>query len=276
MPEPQARPFVKWAGGKSQLVDAILLLLPPKVTTYYEPFLGGGAVFFALAQEGRFKRAVLNDTNSDLIGVYRAIRDFADEFIDQVSKLKYDKEVFYELRARDPMSFSPVRRAARMVYLNKSGFNGLYRVNRSGSFNVPFGKYKTPPKVVDPENIQACSEVLNRYAALYTKDFADAVSDAAPGDAVYFDPPYVPLTATANFSSYTADGFSADDHYRLAACARELVKKGVHVVLSNSDTDFVRSLYKDFDLTEIQARRAINSKADKRGPIGELLIVSRP
>jgi DNA adenine methylase len=272
----EAKPFVKWAGGKAQLADAIVLLLPPKIATYYEPFLGGGAVFFTLAQEKRFTRAVLNDTNEELIGVYRAIRDFPSDFIGQVHQIKYDKEVFYGLRALDPMKLSPVRRASRMVYLNKTGFNGLYRVNKDNKFNVPFGKHKGVPKVIDSENILACSEVLNRYAALYTKDFATAVEEAVPGDAVYFDPPYVPLTATANFASYTSDGFTSDDHYRLAACARELIKKGVFVVLSNSDTPFVRDLYEGFELNEVMARRAINSKADRRGPVGELLIVGRP
>lgn len=271
-----ARPFLKWAGGKTQLIPTLLEILPARNAIYFEPFIGGGAVFFALvAQGGRFQRAVLNDWNKELADCYRAIRDFPDEVIEQLKLLPYSKKVFLELRAKMPQDFSPCRRAARMIYLNKTGFNGLYRVNKAGGFNVPFGKFKSPPKILDEDNIHACAKVLNRRVSLFDGDFVPAVETAQSGDAVYFDPPYVPVNTTANFTSYTSDGFTIDDQHRLAASFRQLVGKGVAVVASNSDTDVVRELYKGFEIREIQARRSINSKGDKRGSVGELIIVGR-
>lgn len=273
MSEP-AHPFLKWAGGKKQLVDRLLQVFPREIDTYFEPFVGGGALFFALAEGQRFRHAVLNDTNRELMDAFRSVRDFPDELIGQLERLPFNKATFMALRAVDPMDLSPVRRTARMIYLNRTCFNGLYRVNKSGKFNVPWGKYKNP-RIINAENLHACAEVLNRCASLYCSDFATVVDDAKPGDLVYFDPPYIPLSDTSNFRSYTVDGFTIDDHHRLAICFRELAQKRVAVVASNSDTELTHKLYDGFERHQVMAKRAINSKADQRGPISELIIVGR-
>lgn len=276
------KPFIKWAGGKGQLLEDIEPILPPRIRTYYEPFLGGGALFWHLAAEGRFARAVLNDWNTELVDAYRAVRDFPDdliEFLAGLQKQYHDedpKQLFDAMRKADPRKgMSPIMRAARFMFLNRTGFNGMYRVNKRGQFNVPWGKYKNPTICNEPL-IRACSAVLNDYLILQTGDFAAAVEDAGPGDVVYFDPPYVPLDATSNFTSYTSDGFDINDQHRLAALFRQLAENGVKVLTSNSDTPIVRELYKGFEVNVVQARRNINSKGDKRGPINELLIVGRP
>ncbi len=272
-----AHPFLKWAGGKYRLAPQIGALLTPKRLPsslghrYFEPFLGGGAVFFAAAD--RFKQAVLSDVNAELINAYNVVRDFPDDLVQQLGLLKFDKDIFYELRAKKPEDFSPVRRAARTIYLNKSCFNGLFRLNKEGRFNTPFGKFKTPPKILDEENLRACSQVLRQGTTILCQDFSETVQDAGTGDVVYFDPPYVPLNTTSNFTSYTSSGFDLADQQRLAVCFRELIKRGVRVVLSNSDTPLVRDLYEGFAVHEIRARRNINSKGDRRGEVNELLIV---
>jgi DNA adenine methylase len=271
----EAHPFLKWAGGKRQILDQLLAILPKQMETYYEPFVGGGAVFFALAAEGRFRRALLNDANRELMDCYQAIRSFPEDLIDQLGLWPVNKDTFTQVRAWSPAELSPIMRAARMIYLNKAGFNGLYRVNKKGEFNVPYGKWKRPPKVLHADNLRACSEVLNRFATLYCQDFAEVVGDTGPGDVVYFDPPYIPVSVTSNFTSYTSDGFTLDDQHRLAACFRELVQRGVKVVASNSDTETTRSLYAGFELNEIQSKRCINSKGDRRGFVRELIIVGR-
>jgi DNA adenine methylase len=279
-----ARPFLKWAGGKTQLLPAIAEILPRHIETYFEPFLGGGAVFFHMAAQERFKRAVLNDWNQDLIGCYRIIQEAPDEILrklrDHMANEWNTDAYFKSIRLQKPADLDPVARAARMIYLNKTCFNGLFRVNKSGQFNVPFGKYKNPA-LFNEQNLRACSEVLRtRGATLFTGDFAapefgEAIAKAGPGDAIYFDPPYVPLSATSNFANYTADGFGLDDQHRLAAFFKILVDKGAFVVLSNSDTEVVRSLYAGYEMYPVQAKRAINAKADGRGAVGELLIVGR-
>ena len=272
----EARPFLKWAGGKTQLLDKILEIFPTKVKTYYEPFVGGGAVFFAMAMQKRFERAVINDWNQEIVDCYRVIRDFPTDLISQLGLFKYDRGVYENLRAFDVSKLSPVRRAVRTIYLNKTGFNGLYRVNKSGGFNVPFGKFKTPPKIFDEGNIHGCSMALNRFVNIHATDFAAVCSDAEKGDLVYFDPPYVPLNPTSDFTSYTSQGFGLKEQERLARLFALLAKKGVVVVASNSDTEIVRKLYEDFTIHEVLARRSINSKGDKRGPVGEVLIVGGP
>jgi DNA adenine methylase len=275
-----AHPFVKWAGGKAQLLTALSEILPQKIGTYYEPFVGGGAVFFALAVQGRFGAAVLNDTNQELMDAFKVIRDFPDELIanlkDRNDAYKASPDsAYYNWRHTDPKTLDPVARAARFIALNKTGFNGLYRVNKKGEFNVPIGKYENP-RICDETNLRACSELLNRVPnTLHTSDFVNAVEGAEPGDVVYFDPPYLPLSATANFTTYTPDGFGLDDHHRLAALFKLLVEKGVSVILSNSDTEITRALYAGFEIHPVQAKRNINSKGDKRGAITELIIVGR-
>lgn len=274
-----ARPFLKWVGGKTQLLPTLLGLFPKKMRHYYEPFLGGGAVFFAVAAEKRFQGAILSDWNRELINCYRVVRDFPDELLAALDErvLSYDaapKSIYERWKALDPATLDPVVRASRIFLLNKTCFNGLYRTNKAGKFNVPWGK-KLKARLCDPENIQACSEVLNRPLVLRSGDFTEALDDATHEDFVYFDPPYYPLTKTSNFASYTEGKFTDSDHYRLAALFKDLVKRGVKVVLSNSDMPEVRALYQDFEMVEVQARRAVNSKGDKRGPVGELIIIGR-
>lgn len=262
-----ARSPIKWAGGKGALLPEILSRLPEKIGTYYEPFVGGGAVFFALAAENRFRHAVLGDANDDLMETYFAIRNDLDEVVRRLKAHagKHSEEYFYKVRAQ-----RGVYVAARFIYLNKSCFNGLYRVNKKGEFNVPFGKY-TNPTICDEENLRAVSEVL-QSAELETDDFEKIVQTAKKGDVVYCDPPYCPASETANFTAYTADGFGPDEQIRLRDVARTLIDRGVHVLLSNSDTPLVRKLYKGFRLEEVQAPRRVNSKGGKRGNVGELLI----
>jgi DNA adenine methylase len=269
-----AAPFLKWAGGKKQLADHIIKILPRGIHTYYEPFVGGGAIFFALAAAGRFHRAVLNDSNQELMDTYRVIRDFPEELIAKLGTLKIDKAVFEEFRRKLPGEYDPITRAARMIYLNRTCFNGLHRVNKAGRFNVPWGRYKNP-RILHPDNLRACGKVLNRFASLHSQDFATVTDEAGPYDAVYLDPPYIPVSATSSFSSYTADGFTLDDQHRLAALFRQLASRGVAVVASNSDTETARRLYEGFEVHRVMAKRAINSKGDKRGPVSELIIVSR-
>jgi DNA adenine methylase len=270
---------MKWAGGKTALLPTLLDLFPKRVRTYYEPFIGGGALFFALAAEGRFERAVINDWNDELVTAYRTIRDFPEELITKLSEItdayKLDARSTFEWwRALHTESLDPITRAARLLFLNRTCFNGLYRVNKTGKFNVPFGKYKNP-RICDPVNLRACSAILDRWASIKQGDFADACADAKHGDLVYFDPPYVPVNATSDFTSYTSNGFGIDAQYRLAALFKDLVERGVAVVASNSDTEIVRTLYEGFELHPVLVRRPINSKANGRGAISELIIVGR-
>lgn len=277
----KARPFVKWAGGKTQLLGPIMNVMPRGIRTYYEPFIGGGAVFFDMANEERFERAVLNDWNQELINTYKVVRDFPD---DLTARLRATEELYkadetggaqtYDrVRSKDPSTLDPVMRATRFIFLNKTCFNGLHRMNKRGEFNVPWGKYKTPA-ICDEANLRACAAVLAKSTTLHTGDFTHAVKDAAPGDVVYFDPPYVPLNASSDFAAYTSDGFGIDDQHRLLACIKLLVEKGVTVIESNSDTQVVRALYEGFEIIPIMAKRHINSKGDGRGPVGEVIIVS--
>ncbi len=273
-----ARPFIKWAGGKGQLLPAIRTLLPEKVQTYYEPFLGGAAVFWSVSSGRRFARAVLNDWNQELIDTYTVVRDSPADLLNALNEHKRQawntQEYFHEIRRQIPEELGIVARAARMIYLNKTCFNGLYRVNKSGGFNSPFGRYNNP-SLVDPNNIRACSDCLNRNVTLLQGDFTQAVVTAQAGDLVYFDPPYVPVSATADFASYTAQGFDIDDQHRLSICFRALAKKDVSCILSNSDTEVVRKLYEDFEIVPVQVQRRINSKGTGRGHVGEVLVIHR-
>ncbi len=270
---PPAAPFLKWAGGKRELIPTIAPLLPPRIRTYYEPFIGGGAVFWHFANTQRFETAVLNDFNPEIVNCYEVIRDEPQALLDQVRQWPVTEELYNELRAQSPGALPKVTRAARTIFLNKAGFNGLYRQNRKGQFNVPWGK-RTNVTIVDPDRVLACSRALTGVT-LRVGDFAAAVEGAGPGDAVYLDPPYVPLNPTSNFKSYTGAGFSDEDQARVAETCRGLRARGVAVLASNSDTPLVRSLYADFDLIVVPVRRAINSKATHRGPVNELLIVGR-
>lgn len=271
-----AKPFAKWAGGKTALLPEILPRLPAKIRTYYEPFVGAGAVFFALAAEKRFERAVIGDLNHELSGTYETIRTQNSSLIKALHALKkrHTSEwegCYYDVRDSHPKS--SVDRAARFIYLNRTCFNGLYRVNKKGLFNTPFGKHENP-MICDEENLRAVALTLCQVELL-NKDFESQLWAARKGDAVYMDPPYVPLSLTSNFASYTKGGFGEKDQVRLRDVAAKLVKRGVHVLLSNSDTPFTRKLYEDFKIETVEAPRRINSKGGKRGNVNELLISGR-
>lgn len=267
------KPFLKWAGGKSKLLPHILPLLPMKIETYYEPFIGGGAVFFALAKEGRFKRAVISDVNPDLIETYCMVRDHIHNLIpilEEHAKHATDSDYFYAVRGLDTTKLVAVERAARLIFLNKTCFNGLYRVNRDGLFNVPFGRYKNP-RVCDADGLRAVSKAL-QGASILRRDFDQTANLAKRGDAVYFDPPYVPISETASFTSYFAIPFVDDDQKRLARMFRACCDRGVVAVLSNSDCPKTRALYRGCKVRTIEAKRSINSVGNKRGNVKEILV----
>jgi len=265
-----ARPVLKWAGGKTQLLPQILERLPARIETFFEPFVGGAAVFFALAAEGRFQRAVLADRNPDLVAVYRALQADAEAVIDELSQMRHSEAEYYRIRELSPRRLA--QRAARVIYLNKTGYNGLYRVNRSGQFNVPFGRYKKP-NICDAENLRAAARVLEGVE-IVEADFEEVCVRARPGDAVYLDPPYVPLSKTANFTAYARHPFGPSEHQRLARAFAKLERRRVAAVLSNSDTPETRALYRGFRAKKVQVSRAINSRPTARGPIDELLVVA--
>ncbi|MCS7248192.1 MAG: DNA adenine methylase [Anaerolineales bacterium] len=273
---PVPRPFLKWAGGKTQLADALLERKPVRFNTYHEPFLGSGAIFFRLYRENQVRDAVLSDMNAELIDTYLAIRDHVAEVIDLLSGFPHSKEFYYEIRRTDPQKLSLPERAARMIYLNKTGYNGLYRVNQKGQFNVPFGRYQSP-KYLDRENLLAVSQALQNVEILCTP-FDTIVDRAKPGDWVYFDPPYVPISETANFTAYYPNGFGLRDQERLRDICIALSQNNVHIMVSNSDTAVVRSLYASpyFTIDEVLANRAINCKGARRIKVTELVITNYP
>ena len=266
----KAKPFIKWAGGKSKLLPDISRLFPPRkqIGRYFEPFLGGGAVFFYLQHPDSY----LSDSNQELIELYSIVQQNVEELIDALKGHKNDRDYFYKVRAQRPTELSPVERAARLIYLNKTCFNGLYRVNSKGEFNVPFGRYKNP-LICDVEGLRAASLALQN-AKIINDDFESVLSRVIPTDFIYFDPPYHPLNKTSSFTSYTSDKFGEEEQNRLACIYTELANRGCFVMLSNSDTPLIRKLYKDFDIREIQASRAINSKAEGRGKITELVVIN--
>ena len=273
VPAPLAAPVIKWVGGKTKLLGELLSRIPTRFGRYFEPFAGGAALFFRVAPD----RAVLADSNPDLIALYRVL---TSDVAGVIRKLEHHRAVhddrhYYATRARwnDPdAAWSPVERGAAFIYLNKTCFNGLWRVNRAGAFNVPIGRYTDPPICV-PEALRAASTALAR-ADLRCGDYRPAVRDATRGDFVYFDPPYDPVSTTASFTSYTAGAFGPDDQRALAQTARELVARGCHVMLSNSDTPFVRSLYKGFRVDRVKCSRAINSNAARRGEVDEVIVMA--
>jgi DNA adenine methylase len=267
-----AGPFLKWAGGKSQLLASYEEHFPKSFKRYFEPFTGGAAVFFRMrSKHGQFN-ARLSDLNHELINVYCEIRDNVEDLIEDLKKHKNEEEYFYKLRATDPAKLSPTERASRLIYLNKTCFNGLYRVNSQGRFNVPFGFYKNP-STCNETNLRACNLVL-QDTDLTCNPFDDVLKHARKGDFVYFDPPYHPLTSTSNFTSYTKNCFSAEDQQRLADTFSELHKRGCLLMLSNSDCEFIRDLYSDFRTETVYAMRAINCKAEGRGRISEVLVLN--
>lgn len=270
------RPFLTWAGGKSRLADALLERKPACFGAYHEPFVGSGAVFFRLYCQGGVRRAILADINAELVDTYLAVRDCVEEVIGVLSGFPYSKEFYYEIRSIDPWQLSLPERAARMIYLNKTGYNGLYRVNRQGQFSVPFGR-RERPNYLDRENLVAASRALQGVEILCTC-FDTVIDRAEPGDWVYFDPPYIPVSRTAKFTSYHVGGFSLRDHERLRDLCVALSKKNVYVMVSNSATPSARSLYQSehFVIGEVLANRTISCNVLTRGKIPELVITNYP
>ncbi len=265
------RPVLKWAGGKRQLLEPILDRLPARIETYYEPFVGGGAVFFALAERDRFQKAVLADRNRELVDVYRALRDDVDALIGELQSLPHSERAYYRIRAERPRTL--VKRAARLIYLNKTGYNGLYRVNSKGEFNVPYGRYKRP-NICDEKRLQSAARAL-AGVELLVEDFETVCKRAKKGDAVYLDPPYLPVSRTANFASYHHERFGIEEHQRLARVFGELGRRRIAALLSNSDTEETRQIFAPFAIDTVHASRAINSNASRRGPVSELLVSGR-
>ncbi|ERT04634.1 modification methylase DpnIIA [Lyngbya aestuarii BL J] len=269
---PLVRPFLKWAGGKRQLLNVLKEHLPKKYKTYYEPFVGGGAFLFDLQP----KNAVINDSNGELINCYRMIRDSVDELIEDLARHKNQEDYYYKMRELDrKRSFekkTPVQRASRIIYLNKTCYNGLFRVNSRGQFNVPFGRYKNP-NILDEAVLRAVSSYLNKnQVEILNNDFETAVKTARKGDFIYFDPPYDPVSDTASFTGYDINGFNRSEQERLKNTVDDLDKKGCYVLLSNAYTDFIVDLYKDYRQFRVSAIRAINSNAKKRGRVDEILV----
>ncbi len=263
----KVKPFIKWVGGKRQLLPELRKRLPASFGTYHEPFVGGGALFFDLAPSS----AVLTDSNERLVRTYQAIRDDVERVIEVLRSYPHDRDFFEQLRAQRIDDCDSVLVAAWFVYLNKHTFNGLYRVNRNNQFNAPFGVQRAPIEC-DADNLRACSVALQGVEIRH-EHFATVLSRAKTNDLVYFDPPYVPLSASSNFTAYTSEGFDLSEQVKLRDVARELKRRGVHVLLSNSSAPLVETLYGDgFECSRVDTSRAINSDGAKRGKVAELLI----
>ena len=273
----KGKPFVKWAGGKRQILDKLKKYIPEDFDTYYEPFVGGGALLFELSP----KKAVINDSNKELMNVYECIKD-EKKFTKMCNELNnyersHSEEFYFEIRNkdRDKIKFNKMvdyKRAARTIYLNKACFNGLYRVNSKNEFNVPFNK-KNKINTYDGQNLGIIHSFLNfNDIKILSIDFEESVKDAKKGDFVYFDPPYDSDTKT--FNSYTEDGFGKDEQRRLARVFMELDAKGVYVMLSNHNTILVNELYKDYNINLIEAKRSINANGKKRGKVEEVIITN--
>lgn len=274
----EPEPFLKWAGGKGQLLNQFENLFPKTFNRYYEPFLGSGAVFFRLKPP----RAVLNDVNPNLTYAYLHIQSQLDELLTILHKLRESYRTlnpseqqrrYYQVRAEyNELSAGSIEKTALLIFLNKTGYNGLYRESKKGGFNVPFGRY-TNPAIFDERKLRIVSHALQGVELLNT-GFSKAVETAQKGDFVYFDPPYVPLNKTSSFTSYTRHDFGENDQIELANIFQELTERGVLAMLSNAATDSTRKLYKDFFQHEVFASRIINSKADRRGKIAEIVVTN--
>lgn len=265
-------PFLKWVGGKRQIMSEITAHLPPKIINYYEPFVGGGAVLFHLLP----KKAIINDFNKELINVYEVIKKNLSDLIEDLKKHKNESDYFYELRSIDRTTeFSKltiVQRASRIIYLNKTCFNGLYRVNNSGEFNSPFGKYQNP-NIVNEPILKAVNSFFNSNDIQFLSgDYEVALKSSDKNSFVYLDPPYHPVSESSNFTGYIQGGWDMYDQVRLKTTCDELNAKGVKFLQSNSGADFIKDLYKDYKITIIKANRSINSDGGKRGEVDEVLI----
>ena len=269
--EQPLRPFLKWAGGKQRLIDQYQEYFPDfdDINRYYEPFIGSGAIFFHYQPE----TAVLADRNETLMEVYRAVQQDVEAVIKALRVHYNDSDYFYEVRAQDVSQLTVAQRAARIIFLNKTCYNGLFRENSKGKFNVPFGRYKSP-KICNEKRLRRASAALANVT-LMAADFEDVVETAVAGDFLYFDPPYAPLSATSSFTQYDKHGFALADQIRLSETVAKLTKRGCKVMLSNSSAPIIYDLYeRDYQLVEMQARRNINSKGSQRGPVKELLILN--
>jgi DNA adenine methylase len=268
----RCRPFIKWVGGKSQLLPELLKRIPHFTGCYREPFLGGAALYFALKP----RRSVLSDINAELINVFQVVQSQVEELIIDLAQHRYEKEYFYRIREVDRTpeykDWSAVARASRLIYLNKSCFNGLYRVSAQGYFNTPFGRY-TNPTILNADNLRECSAVL-QGSEIVQASFLDFEQSVTKDDFVYFDPPYVPLSQTANFTSYADQGFGLKRQEELYQLCVRLNQKGVRFMLSNSSAPFVLERYQEFNMMRVRATRAINSKAALRGAIDEVIVTN--
>lgn len=268
-----ASKILKWVGGKQFLLFEIEKYIPKNIKTYYEPFFGGGAVLFNLQP----KSAVINDINSELINMYQIVKDDVDSLIENLKIHQNTEEYFYKLRELDRNkekydNLTKVERASRLIYLNKTCYNGLFRVNQSGEFNSPFGYYKNP-NIVNEVGLKAVSDLFNKInIEILNEDFAKAVSGASKGDFVYLDPPYDPISSSSSFTGYDKGGFDRSQQIRLKEVCDDLNKRGVKFLLSNSKTDFILDLYKDYKIEIVKAKRSINSKGDLRGEVDEVLV----
>lgn len=268
------KPILKWVGGKRQLLSEISPLIPGEFDKYFEPFVGAGAVIFDLLPN----KAVINDLNNELINVYKVIKDNPDELIDLLKEHtnNNNKEYFYKVRELDRQTnydtLSDIYKASRTIYLNKTAYNGLYRVNKSGQFNTPWGRYKNP-KILDADNILAMNKYFNECdIEILNVDYKEALNYVSKGDFVYLDPPYLPISSSSAFTSYTADGFGIQQQEELKNTCDVLNNQGVKFLLSNSYHQFLLDLYKDYNIKIVEARRSVNSKGHKRGKIREILV----
>lgn len=263
-------PIVKWVGGKRQLMFELLKNIPKSYNKYFEPFIGGGALFFELQPQN----AYISDMNEELINLYSVVRDDVEALIEDLTKHEVSKDYFLKIRNIDRTEkytkYTNLQRASRFIYLNRTCFNGLYRVNSRGQFNVPFGNYKNP-RIIDKNNLVNCSKLLQK-TEIACADFSNILKKVKKGDFVYFDPPYVPLNDTSSFTSYTKDGFDVDMQFKLRNVCDELDSMGVKFMLSNSDTKLVNKLYANYEIKKVFASRQINANADGRGKITEILV----
>ncbi|MBS4871912.1 MAG: DNA adenine methylase [Peptoniphilus sp. oral taxon 375] len=267
-------PILKWVGGKRQLLPTITPLLPKKITTYVEPFLGGGAVLFSLQP----KKAVINDFNEDLMNVYKVVKENPEELLALLEEhdRNNSEEYYYKIRSLDRLdiynTMSDVEKASRIIYLNKTCFNGLFRVNQAGQFNSPYGKYKNP-NIINRPAILAMSKYFNsNNIKILNGDYKMALKNLRRGAFVYFDPPYVPISSSASFTGYTENGFDEKDQRLLKKQCDKLNDRGIKFLLSNSDHPLIREIYEDYEIITVKARRSINSKGNKRGEINEVLV----
>jgi DNA adenine methylase len=266
-------PVLKWVGGKRQLLPILTPLLPERFNTYCEPFLGGGAMLFWRQAQ----RAIVNDINADLILMYEVIRDDVEALIAELETHINNAEHFYEVRDWDRNrdtynTLTNVQRAARIIYLNKTCYNGLFRVNNAGEFNTPFGNYKNP-NIVNAPTLRAVNSYFNRAdIAFLCRDYTEVLADVPRGAFVYLDPPYDPVSDTANFTGYSRGGFCRDDQIRLRECCDDLTQRGVKFMLSNSSTEFIREQYEAYNIITVQANRAVNSNATGRGQVDEVVV----